>query len=199
MANMKIFIIDGHPIIREAMRIQVRRLQAQAEIFEASTLTEFATVVTKNGTPDLIVTDLELQDSSGLTTVSQLKSLYPHCPLIVFSSSSAALFEDAAITLGADAFLHKSTPLLDIYSALRALLASDSEHDTQISESIGKLSKRQKQLMIMLHEGLSNREIAARIEISEHTVKVHLWRLFRKLSVNSRTQALAYGRNNGLI
>jgi hypothetical protein len=46
---MKIFIIDGHPIIREAMRIQVRRLQAQAEIFEASTLTEFAMVVTQNG------------------------------------------------------------------------------------------------------------------------------------------------------
>jgi DNA-binding NarL/FixJ family response regulator len=196
---MKIFIIDGHPIIREAMRIQVRRLQAQAEIFEASTLTEFAMVVTQNGAPDLIVTDLELQDSSGLTTVSQLKSLYPHCPLIVFSSSSAALFEDAAITLGADIFLHKSTSLLDIYSALRAILASDSEFETQTTESVGKLSKRQKQLMIMLHEGLSNREIAARIEISEHTVKVHLWRLFRKLGVNSRTQALAFGRNNGLI
>lgn len=196
---MKIFIIDGHPIIREAMRIQVRRLQAQADIFEARTLTEFAATVTTNGAPDLIVTELELQDSSGLTTVSQLKSLYPHCPLIVFTNSSAALFEDAAISLGADVFLHKSMSLLEIGAVLRALLANDTELDTQTGVGVGKLSKRQKQLMAMLHEGLSNRDIAARIDISEHTVKVHLWRLFRKLDVNSRTQALAFGRNNGLI
>jgi DNA-binding NarL/FixJ family response regulator len=196
---MNIYILDSHPIIREALRIQVRRLQAEVPIFDAATLEEFAASVTQNGAPGLIVTELDLQGASGLSAVSQLKTLYPHCPLVVFTQNSAALFEDAAIAAGADVFLHKSMPLTEISGVLRALLAVDSELDSEIGNSFGKLSKRQKQLMTMLHEGLSNRDIAARIDISEHTVKVHLWRLFRKLGVNSRTQALAFGRNNGLI
>jgi DNA-binding NarL/FixJ family response regulator len=191
---MKIFIIDGHPLMREAITIQVRRLQPQATIFSAANLTEFAALTKKEGMPDLVTTELDLADASGLSTVSPLN---PRCPLVVITSGSAALLEDAAITAGADIFISKTDAIADIAAALRALLVQDSELDTQIGPL--KLSKRQKQLMIMLNEGLSNREIAARIEISEHTVKVHLWRLFTKLDVSSRTQALAFGRNNGLI
>ena len=62
-----------------------------------------------------------------------------------------------------------------------------------------KLSKRQKQLILMLDQGLSNREIAEKLDISEHTVKVHFWRLFRRLGVNSRTQALHFARTNGWL
>ena len=62
-----------------------------------------------------------------------------------------------------------------------------------------KLSKRQKQLIVMLDQGLSNREIAEVLGISEHTVKVHLWRLFKRIGVNSRTQMLHYARVNGFL
>ncbi len=62
-----------------------------------------------------------------------------------------------------------------------------------------KLSKRQKQLILMLDQGLSNREIADKLNISEHTVKVHFWRLFRRLGVNSRTQALHFARTHGWL
>lgn len=194
---MKIFIIDGHPLMREAISIQVRRLQSQATIFAAANLAEFATLTKKEGVPDLVTTELDLSDASGLSTVAQLKSLHPRCPIVVITNGSAALLEDAAISSGADVFISKTDSIADIAAALRVFLVQDSLLDTQIGPL--KLSKRQKQLMIMLNEGLSNREIAERIEISEHTVKVHLWRLFTKLDVNSRTQALAFGRSNGLI
>jgi DNA-binding NarL/FixJ family response regulator len=194
---MKIFIIDGHPLMCEAITIQVRRLQPQANIFSTANLSEFAALTKKEGVPDLVTTELDLSDANGLSTVIQLKSLHPRCPVVVITSGSAALLEDAAITAGADVFISKTDSIADIAAALRSFLIQDSELDTQIGTL--KLSKRQKQLMIMLNEGLSNRDIAARIDISEHTVKVHLWRLFTKLDVSSRTQALAFGRNNGLI
>jgi DNA-binding NarL/FixJ family response regulator len=73
----------------------------------------------------------------------------------------------------------------------------DDESVTAIGET--KLSKRQKQLIVMLDRGLSNRDIAAELDISEHTVKVHLWRLFRRLDVKSRTQTLHFARMNGLL
>jgi DNA-binding CsgD family transcriptional regulator len=59
-----------------------------------------------------------------------------------------------------------------------------------------KLSKRQKQLLVLLDQGLSNRGIATELCISEHTVKVHLWRMFRRLNVNSRLEAARWGRDN---
>jgi DNA-binding NarL/FixJ family response regulator len=196
---MNIYLIDNHPLIREAMAIQIRRLLPTAKIAESASLAEFAAASAKHGAPELIVTELDLPDSAGLSSISQLKTLHPYCPLVVFTGGSAALLEDAAISSGADVYIEKRAPVSDIAAALRALLAGETTVETQSGDTTKKLSKRQKELMLMLNEGLSNRDIASRMDISEHTVKVHLWRLFRKLDVNSRTQALAFGRNNGLV
>ena len=77
--------------------------------------------------------------------------------------------------------------------------AENGDEEAAVAVGETKLSKRQKQLIIMLDRGLSNRDIAAELEISEHTVKVHLWRLFRRLDVKSRTQTLHCARMNGLL
>lgn len=181
------------------MAIQIRRLAPTASIHESGSLSDFATQSATQGAPDLIVTELELPDCSGLSSISQFKALHPHCPLIIFTHDSAALLEDAAIQAGADIFIQKTTSISDISSALRALVAADTTVITQSGDHTKKLSRRQKELMLMLNQGLSNRDIAGQMDISEHTVKVHLWRLFRKMGVNSRTQALAFGRANGLV
>jgi DNA-binding NarL/FixJ family response regulator len=196
---MNIYLIDGHPLIREAMGIQIRRLAPTATIHEAGSLAEFAIQSTTHAAPDLIITELALSDSSGLGIIAQLKALYSRCPLIIFTQGSAALLEDAAIQAGADIFIQKTTSINDLSSALRAIVAADTTVDTQTGDGTKKLSRRQKELMLMLNQGLSNRDISGKMDISEHTVKVHLWRLFRKLGVNSRTQALAFGRANGLV
>ncbi|MEN9586709.1 MAG: hypothetical protein RIT15_284, partial [Pseudomonadota bacterium] len=99
---MNIYLIDGHPLIREALGIQIRRLAPTATIHEAGNLGEFATQSTTHGAPDLIVTELALSDSSGLGSIAQLKALHARCPLIIFTQGSAALLEDAAIQAGAD-------------------------------------------------------------------------------------------------
>jgi DNA-binding NarL/FixJ family response regulator len=122
----------------------------------------------------------------------------------VVSASPAEDFETACLDAGADVFISKSSPASDILAALRSLLAADGEPDFEDTTGTGggqgiKMSKRQKQLIIMLDQGLSNRDIASQLDISEHTVKVHLWRLFRRLGVNSRTQALHFARENGLL
>jgi len=87
---------------------------------------------------------------------------------------------------------------LEIGNALRALLSADGQFE-ELAPTDNKLSKRQKQLIVMLDRGLSNREIADELGISEHTVKVHLWRLFRRLGVKSRTQTIHYARTHGML
>jgi DNA-binding NarL/FixJ family response regulator len=107
--------------------------------------------------------------------------------------------EETCIEAGADIYIEKSTPANDITAAIQGLFAAEHGDEEVIVVGETKLSKRQKQLIIMLDRGLSNRDIAAELEISEHTVKVHLWRLFRRLDVKSRTQTLHFARMNGLL
>jgi DNA-binding NarL/FixJ family response regulator len=97
-------------------------------------------------------------------------------------------------------FLEKASPPNTIIEGLRTFLPTPEEAEAAANAAAPtKLSKRQKQLILMLDQGLSNRDIADKLAISEHTVKVHFWRLFRRLGVNSRTQALYFARTNGWL
>ena len=109
--------------------------------------------------------------------------------------------EETCIEAGADLYIEKSTSANEISAAIQGLFAAtDGNPDEEVVVAGDtKLSKRQKQLIIMLDRGLSNRDIAAELDISEHTVKVHLWRLFRRLNVKSRTQTLHFARTHGLL
>ncbi len=143
-----------------------------------------------------------MPDTLGISGVQVLKAKFPNVPLAVITSSSASEFEDRCMEAGADAFIEKSNSPTQIIAALRTLLVSDEDaaiEDAATPSGPTKLSKRQKQLILMLDQGLSNRDIADKLEISEHTVKVHFWRLFRRLGVNSRTQALHFARTNGWL
>jgi DNA-binding NarL/FixJ family response regulator len=140
-----------------------------------------------------------LPDTTGCSGVIAVKQTYPDVPIAVYSASPAADMEEACIEAGADQYIEKSASSAELTAALRGLLMADSDVEEPAAATNSKLSKRQTQLIAMLDKGMSNRDIASELEISEHTVKVHLWRLFRRLGVKSRTQALHYARTNGLL
>jgi DNA-binding NarL/FixJ family response regulator len=195
---MSLYVIDDHPLMREAMVMLLRRFRAGANVVELSHLSQFAAAVRAHGEPELICLDLKLPDTLGVSGVKEVRSRYPNTPLAVISSEPASSCEEQCIDAGADIYIEKSAGATEITAALRTLLTPDSEQE-EVDGTGTKLSKRQKQLILMLDQGLSNREIAEKLGISEHTVKVHLWRLFKRLGVNSRTQTLHYARTNGLL
>jgi len=128
--------------------------------------------------------------------------MYPSIPLVVFSAMPSGEAKEACLEAGADLYLEKTSSSNDVSNAIQDLLNVEEEGaDEALPTATGdtKLSKRQKQLILMLDRGLSNRDIAAELNISEHTVKVHLWRLFRRLGVKSRTQTLHFARSHGLL
>jgi DNA-binding NarL/FixJ family response regulator len=196
--TMILYVIDDHPLIREAVVMLLRRMRPGAEVVELSRLGEVDAAVQQHGTPDLITLDLKLPDTAGASGVHELKKRFPDTPLAVLSASPAADAEEACIEAGADIYIEKSSGGQEIGNALRALLSADGQFE-ELAPTDSKLSKRQNQLIVMLDRGLSNREIADELGISEHTVKVHLWRLFRRLGVKSRTQTIHYARTHGLL
>jgi DNA-binding NarL/FixJ family response regulator len=199
---MTVYVIDDHPLMRDALTMLVHRVKPGLKIIPIHKLNVVESTVEKNGPAELFCLDLQLPDTLGMSGVQVLKAKFPDVPLAVVTSSSASEYEQRCLDAGADAFIEKSSSPTQIIAALRNLLVTEEEAATEDAATPAgptKLSKRQKQLILMLDQGLSNRDIAEKLDISEHTVKVHFWRLFRRLGVNSRTQALHFARTNGWL
>ena len=198
---MTVYVIDDHPLMRDALTMLVQRVRPGLKVVSVAKLNSLEATVERQGTPELICLDLKLPDTLGLSGVHAVKAKFPDVPLVVVTGSEASECEAACLEAGANLFLEKASPPNAIIEGLRSFLPSPKE-EAQEEGSVAaptKLSKRQKQLILMLDQGLSNKDIADKLTISEHTVKVHFWRLFRRLGVNSRTQALHFARTNGWL
>jgi DNA-binding NarL/FixJ family response regulator len=199
---MTVYVIEDHPLMRDALTMLIHRVRPGLKVVPVPKMNVLETAVEKNGPPELFCLDLQLPDTLGLSGIHTIKAKYPEVALAVVTSADAAEFEERCMEAGADSFIEKTSNANHIIQALKDLLVPEEEltQDGASPTNVPtKLSKRQKQLILMLDQGLSNRDIAEKLNISEHTVKVHFWRLFRRLGVNSRTQALHFARTNGWL
>ena len=197
---MTIYIIDDHPLVRHAVAMTIQRIRANVKIVELDRFSEIQAAIIKGGEPVLFVLDLLLPGVKDTSAIKELRAMYPEVPIAVMSSMPANEAETSCIEAGADAYLEKTSTSTRIIQVVHSLFtAVEGESDAAPVTAEIKLSKRQKQLIILLDQGLSNVAIADQLDISEHTVKVHLWRLFRRIGVNSRTQTLHFARTNGLL
>ena len=199
---MTVYVIDDHPLMRDALTMLVHRVKPGLKVVSIPKLNILESTVERQGPPEMFCLDLQLPDTLGMSGVHAVKAKFPDVPLVVVTSSDANEYEAPCLEAGADLFIEKTQNPNSIIEALRSVLVGDEEASADGAATATvptKLSKRQKQLILMLDQGLSNRDIAEKLSISEHTVKVHFWRLFRRLGVNSRTQALHFARTNGWL
>ena len=197
---MSLYVVDDHPLVRQAIVMLLRRLKPASKVVELEKYSELQAALIKNGEPELFVLDLLLPGVKGASAIQEVKGMYPATPLVVLSAMPSGEARDACLEAGADLYIEKSTDTSEISAAIQDILKMEgAEDEAEIAIGDVKLSKRQKQLILMLDRGLSNRDIATELSISEHTVKVHLWRLFRRLGVKSRTQTLHFARSHGLL
>jgi DNA-binding NarL/FixJ family response regulator len=194
---MPAYVIEDHPLMREALTMLIHRMRPDLKVVPVPKINLLETAVEKNGTPELFCLDLQLPDTLGLSGIHLIKDKYPDVALAVITSADAGEFEERCLQAGANVFIEKTCSSSQIISQLSQLLATPEIMSG--SSMLVKLSKRQKQLILLLDQGLSNRAIGEKLDISEHTVKVHFWRLFRRLGVSSRTQALHFARTNGWL
>ncbi|GAB3468953.1 response regulator [Polaromonas eurypsychrophila] len=194
---MRIFVIDDHPLMREAVVMLIRRLHSKASVIELDRLAAIGAATEQHGIPDFVCLDLKLPDTHGVSGVRELRQQFPEVPIVVLSAAPAQDYQELSLEAGADNYIEKSAGATEISRVLKTFLDDGPDSESGIEPE--KLSKRQKQLLVMLDKGMSNRDIAAELQISEHTVKVHLWRLFRRLNVKSRSQASHLARTQGLL
>ncbi|MDF2668902.1 MAG: chemotaxis protein CheY [Paenibacillus sp.] len=217
MQKYRVLIADDHPLARKA----VRTLLEGDDIFEiageASDGQE-AIVMCGNLQPDLVLMDIHMPVVSGLEATKLIKQIYPHIRIVVLTVSDHAADLFSAIQFGAQGYLLKNMDPDDWLSYLRALLDDDADGSRKLADKLfqhfrtdasieraassdpdpGILTSRERELVICVTSGETNRQIAERLIISENTVKNHLKNILEKLQLENRVQLTAYAVRQGL-
>ena len=200
-----VFVIaDDHPLFRGALRQAVADAFGAVTIEEAGSLDEVTHAVTRHEEVDIVLLDLAMPGVRGFSGLMFLRAQYPQLPVIMISGSEEPAVIRRSIDLGASGFIPKSMEINAISAAIAHVLEGGiwlpdhidleggEEDDSQrdLAKRLSTLTPQQVRVLMMLSEGLLNKQIAYELRVSEATVKAHVSAILQKLNVDSRTQAV---------
>ncbi len=203
MVQHKIIIADDHPLFRGALRQALESRFGDDDISEAGSLDEIIAIVDNEPEVDLVLLDLEMPGVNGYSGLMYLRAQYPNIPVAIVSATETPVVIRRCIDFGASGFIPKSVGAETIRNAIEKLLHGDiwtppdldlsSPEDGEMSDLVSRmasLTPQQIRVLMMLREGLLNKQIAYQLGVSEATVKAHVSAILHKLNVDSRTQAV---------
>jgi DNA-binding NarL/FixJ family response regulator len=205
MLPTKILLIDDHVLFRTGLRMVLNAGIENLQMWEASSLEEAMGGPIEP--PIVVLLDIKLQGLNGLEGIALLKRKWPQTAIVVLSSDSASSTVRSALERGAVAFVSKADSADSILSVIRQVLHGQPVTGVphRMSEADGKvltrqlLTPRQCEVLDLLCQGLSNRVIGQRLNLSEHTVRGHVQALLAALQVSSRSEAGYAARRLGLV
>lgn len=207
-ASVRFLIVEDHPLFLEGLTLALQKMPTPVYLRSVGSAQAAKDVLKQSSDFDLILLDLHLPDGQGLSLLRhlQLKKLF--IPVAIISASEEQSDVTAAITAGASGFISKANNSSSIVSAIERVLAGEqclpdfyqkSAH-TQLSlENQFNLTPRQLDVLGLLAEGLPNKRICQRLELTEHTVKTHLKTLFQLLNVHNRTECVQKATKLGFL
>jgi DNA-binding NarL/FixJ family response regulator len=204
---ISVLIADDHGVIRDGLG---RLIDALDDIALAGTANDGQEAVERSRelTPDVVLMDLDMPRMDGIEATRKIIEDRPGTAVLVLTSFSDRARILGALSAGACGYLLKDASSEEVAEGIRAASRGESPLDPRAARTIisaraepdplGSLSVREREVLTLLVEGLPNKLIARRLEISEKTVKSHLTRIFRELGVTDRTQAALWAERHGL-
>jgi len=201
MSRRRIIIVDDHPLFRAALRQTLAGGDPSIEVEEAGDLAGLNAALEADRDCDLVLLDLNMPGVRGFSGLLLLRAQYPDVPVAIISAVEDGAVIRRAFELGASGYLHKSVGPPEIRRAIETVLsgevfvpegidiASDDDHSA-LMRRLSTLTPQQVRVLMMLSDGLMNKQIAYELSISEATVKAHVSAILQKLDVDSRTQAV---------
>ena len=211
MGATRILIVDDHPLFREALKQAIAGGVANATIAQAGSLETARAELDRHDNTDLVMLDLRMPGVQGLSGLIFLRTQYPNVPVVIVTASEDHGLVQKALNLGASGYIPKSSSTETIVDAINGVLRGDiwvppgydrkaqgDKEAEEIARRIATLTAQQIRVLMMLREGLLNKQIAYELNVSEATIKAHVSAILQKLNVSSRTQAvIAAGRIDG--
>ena len=211
---IRMLLVEDHAVFRQALALAFGMEPNLEVVAQAGSVEEARG---KFDGIDVAVFDLDLPDGNGATLVKELHAVNRQAEVLVLTASVRQIDHARAIEAGAACLVHKTTPLTEIVAAVQRVATGESlvtrrelielvqlagrhrEEEQATRERIDRLTRRERDVLVSLGEGLSDREIADRLFISKDTVHTHMVNMMNKLDVDSRMQALIFAVKSGLV
>jgi DNA-binding NarL/FixJ family response regulator len=203
IASTHLIIADDHPLFRDALRHAVAGVISSAKIDEAGSFEDLTALLERDAEVDLILLDLTMPGISGFSGLIYLRAQYPAIPVVVVSASDDVETIRRSVDFGASGFIPKRFGVDTLRDAIMKVMDGDvwipSDVDlssvadpemTRLRDRLVTLTPQQVRVLMMLSQGLLNKQIAYELGVSEATIKAHVSAILQKLGVESRTQAV---------
>lgn len=207
-APVRILLVDDHSVVREGLRALLEQHEGLTVVGEAGD-GQNALVEAERLKPDVVLMDMKMPGMSGLETLAALKERMPSIHVLVFTSFAEESQVRDAVSAGALGYLLKDALREDLVRAVRAVADGQAWLHPQAQRqmldwlrrppsAIDQLTGRERDVLLLLAQGLSNKHIARHLELSEGTIKGYVSQVLDKLGVNDRTQAALLAHKAGL-
>jgi DNA-binding NarL/FixJ family response regulator len=204
---IRVVIADDHAVVRHGLA-QLLSTFAEVELVGEAGDGESAVAVCEARRPDVVLMDLEMPVLDGIEATKQIKAQHPDVAVVVLTSFSDRDRILQALDAGAAGYLLKDVEPSELAKAIQSAARGDAPLDPRAARTVlgarqdaapaYELSQREREVLLLVAEGLPNKLIARRLDISEKTVKAHLTSVFRQIGVTDRTQAALWAERNGL-
>ena len=214
MSVTTILIVDDHAIVREGLKM-VLDLETDLEVVGQASDGGQAVAIASELSPDLVLMDVLMEGTDGIDACRQIKSNLPNVRVLMLTSHSASEAVEAAVLAGASGYLLKNGGREELLAAIRAVVAGEPLLAPSVTSDVlsrfGELTRggqspekdlltgREKEVLALVAEGLTNREIAGRLIISDNTVRNHISHIMDKLDMTRRSQAAVYAARHGML
>ncbi|AQX73090.1 response regulator transcription factor [Dehalococcoides mccartyi] len=210
---IKVLLADDHVIVREGTRELIQRESGMMVVGEASDGVE-AVEMSMKVHPDVVVMDIAMPRLNGIEATKQIKQLLPTTAILILTAYESEQYILAILEAGAAGFLLKNVKGTQLLEAIRSVYAGESvlqpsttrrvidqlinkAAKTEELSAVNPLTERKIEVLKMAARGVSNKDIADQLYLSNRTIQTHLSNIFKKLSVGSRTEAILYGLKRG--
>jgi DNA-binding NarL/FixJ family response regulator len=202
----KILIVDDHPLYREGMMSALRAQMDEVEVLGADSAEEGLETLARDSGIELVLIDVRLPGMDGFAALSIYGGCFPTVSRMLVSGSDEPHYLKRAFAAGASGYIPKSMPVHDVIAAIRRVLdggvsipegAAPLESETR--DPMARLTLRQLEVLRLLGEGYTNKEIAKVLEIAERTAKAHVAAILEALGADNRTQAVLAAQRSGYL
>ena len=198
-------IADDHEVVREGLRLALSRSPRIRVIGEASD-GRSAVTLTERRRPDVVIMDLRMPDMDGLEATEQILSKTPETAVLIFTAYGERSLMQRGLETGARGYILKETPHETLIRAVEKVAGGDTFVDPALMAEFiaGRgqmevLTPREREILQLLADGMSNVDVAAKLFISQETVKSHVRHILAKLEADTRTQAVAIALREAMI
>jgi DNA-binding NarL/FixJ family response regulator len=212
-APIGVFIVDDHAVVRSGLAAYIAVIDDLAFVGEAAdgeqAIRRLVELAALDSLPDVVLMDLVMPAMDGIEATAQIVERFPTCRVVVLTSFGEVGRVNAALRNGAAGYLLKDAEAAEIAAAIRAAVRGEVHLDSEVARRLTQdlrtgpagpalLTPRERQILALLGEGRSNREIAGILVISERTARTHVSSVLSKLNLSSRTQAALMAVREGL-